>query len=45
MDMCGIKLILLLVSGLSRLRVGGKVFVSKDLNENIASTAPAAPKR
>ena len=39
------RLIILTVSGLSRFRVGGRVFVCSDLNENTASTAPAAPKR
>ena len=44
-DSFGIKLIEVLVSGISKFNVGGSILVSRDLNENTASTAPAAPKR
>ena len=35
-DEWGMRLTLVLVSRLSRLRVGGNIFVCKDLRENIA---------
>ena len=41
----GIKLILVLVSGLSKLRVGGSVSVCRDFMLKTASTAPAAPNK
>ena len=44
-DSWGIKLIEVITSGLSKFKVGGRFLVCRDINENTASTAPAAPKR
>ena len=44
-DSCGTRFIVVLVLGLSKFKVGGSVLVSRDLNENTASTAPAAPNK
>ena len=41
----GIRFIEVFVLGLSKFKVGGRVLVSRDLNENTASTAPAAPSK
>ena len=35
-DSLGMRLILVLVSGLSKFKVGGRVFVCIDMNENTA---------
>ena len=41
----GIRLIFVDISGLSKFKVGGSIFVCSDLKENTASTAPAAPSK